>query len=205
MPFLLGDAVENGGASNKPTETLAYHINMAGNFQVYAASRGEGFNGVVNIDHQRPLQITVSLSNLRKWHYLLRGDEFDGIEGIATVKQAVVAAGGSMEPPKQYAELSDVPDLLQRYKDFRGDRFDGTIYQKDIVPGIGSIKFIHRWLHKIIDGEYDMEDGIAEVKAKARKMGYLITTEDFLDMLQMYVEAEGRIGRVRKGVVILSL
>ena len=107
-----------------------------------------------------------------------------------------------MEPPKQYAELSDVRGLLQRYKDFRGDRFDGTLYQKDVVPGIGSVKFIYRWLHKIIDGECDMEDGITEVKAKARKTGYLITMEDFLDMLQMYVEAEGRIGRFRKGVVI---
>ena len=44
-----------------------------------------------------------------------------------------------------------------------------------------------------------------DVKAKARKMGYLITMEDFLDKLQMYVETEGRIGRVRKGVVTAGI
>ena len=117
---------------------------------------------------------------------------------IKAVKRAVVAAGGTMDAPERRAELSELPDFFQKYKEMKGDSFDGTIFKRDILPGIGGCQFLYRRLEHIYTGQYDGQAGIVEVKAAAREMGFLITDEDFLGMLQKYVDAEGRSGRIKK-------
>ena len=186
------------------TNTIEYHDFFARQFAILSASKGDGFTGIINAKDNdvRPGGIVVGISRLRSWHLDLRRGDFNAVGGIDAVKRAVVAAGGKMDAPRRRVELSELTDLLRQHKEMKGASFDGTIYQRDDFPGFESCEFLYRWLEKIYTGQCDGEDGIVQVKAAARKMGFLITDEDFLGMLQKYVDAEGRSGRINKNATI---
>jgi len=164
------------------TNTIEYHEGMARQFAILSASRGDSFTGVVNVRDICPNGMTVATETLRSWHCALRRGDFDGVVGIVAVKEAVLAAGGTMDVPKRNntTELNDLPDVLLQYKEMKGDSFDGTVRATDVLPGFGSCDAVYRRLALLISGQYDGQDGVAPVKAALRRMGYLITVEDFL-------------------------
>ena len=187
------------------TDTIEYHENKAEQFAIFSASRGDDFDGIVRQGDVCPSGMNIVAGSLNHWHQALRKGEYNGIDGIDSVKRAVVAAGGRMDALERRVELSELPNLLQKYKEMKGDSFDGTVDQKDILPGIGGCNFLYKRIERIISGGCDGQAGIVQVKAEAREMGYLITDEDFLGMLQNYVAAEGRSGRIKKNATIVGV
>lgn len=167
MALVLKEAEESRppGRGSGIAGKIEYHERMAGQFEIYADWKGDDFNGVVFNREETPSHMKIAVPTLCDWHKELRRGTFDHVSGIGAVKETVVAAGGTMEPPKiQRAKLklSDVPSLLQQYKDAKGDDFDGTVHQNDSVPGIGDCGFLYLRLAQIISGRCDQQDGIAE-------------------------------------------
>ena len=200
MSMILAEAEEGRPRVSRQwfgrTNTIEYHENKAEQFAIFSASRGDDFTGVV-----REGDVCHSVS-LLKWHQALRRGEYNAVGGIDAVKRAVVAAGGRMDALERRVELSELLDLLRKHKEMKGDSFDGTVRVRDILPGFESCEFLYKRVERIISGGCDGQAGIVEVKAAARRMGFLITDEDFLRMLQQYVDAEGGSGRISKNTII---
>ena len=206
MSMILAEAEEGRPRISRQgfgrTNTIEYHDFFARQFAIFSASKGDDFDGIVRQGDVCPGGMNIVAASLKHWHQALRKGEYNGIDGIDSVKRAVVAAGGTMDALERRVELSELPNFFQKYKEMKGDSFDGTVQAGDILPGFVSCEFLYRRVERIISGGCDGEDGIVQVKAAAREMGYLITHEDFLRMLQKYVAAEGRSGRIKKNATI---
>ena len=183
MSMILAEAEEGRPLGrNGQASTIEYHENKAEQFAIYFASKGDNCTGIIDVGDVgdvRPVGMTISISRLRSWHYDLRRGDFNDVGGIDAVKEAVVEAGGSMDAPERQVELSELPDLLQKYKEMKGALFDGTVRVGDILPGFVSCEFLYRRVERIISGGCDGQAGIIQVKAAARRMGFLIMDEDF--------------------------
>ena len=192
---------------NGQANTIQYHETMAEQFAIFFATRGDNCTGIIgagDVRDVRPVGMTISISTLRDWHYDLRRGDHDDIGGIGTVKEAVVAAGGSMDALRsnQRTDLTDLPGVLKQYKKMRGNEFDGTVHGGSDNQ---SYKAIYLRVGLLSSGKYDGQDGIVEIKAAIRRMGFLITDEDFLRMLKKYVDAMGRNGRINNNVSIVGV
>ena len=131
MSMILAEAEEGRPrVYHGRTNTIEHHEFFARQFAIFSASRGDDFTGVINtgdVSDVRPVGMTISISGLRDWHYDLRRGDFNAVGGIDAVKRAVVAAGGTMDALERRAELSELPDFFQKYKEMKGDSFDGTM------------------------------------------------------------------------------
>ena len=144
--------------------------------KAYKAEKGQAFARTVNQDDS---VVGLDCGALYRQIYKVRNGKYADLEGkIPALKKQLADLGYDMSPSEQGVDLNKLLKDAYAYKEYLGDKFDGSVHRRDKVAAIDSMKSLYNKINRLRNGEYDKIPGVGAVKAKLVEMRYDLRTAE---------------------------